>query len=150
MYKYEEQKERLFTVEVQTKFLQVRDHVHILIRNAGAFTLDNAITGIGGDSWLLMACIDRLCEIGEIREIKHNHDVAAQDRVFEAGILKKRGFSYERPSQRHDAFKKYLENIKDNPAEIHNLLVDTIVSGSVLYKVGRYLTETFKNYKDEK
>jgi hypothetical protein len=36
----------------------------------------------GGDTWDMLACMDRLVELGEIREVTMNGDVAGQHRVF--------------------------------------------------------------------
>lgn len=42
--------------------------------------MDKVIIADSGDSWFLMACVDRLVELGEIREItKH---APGQCRVF--------------------------------------------------------------------
>lgn len=39
------------------------------------------VRGVTGDSWEMMARVDRLVELGEIREITGSN-VAGQDRVF--------------------------------------------------------------------
>lgn len=82
MYNYEEQKKNIFTEEGQVMFLKIRDKVHALLTVAGAFTLGNAIHKVGGgSSWDMLACVDRLVELGEIREIPQG-DVTGQDRIF--------------------------------------------------------------------
>lgn len=43
--------------------------------------MGNIISGSSGDSWLLLACVDRLVELGELREIPQTH-TAGQDRIF--------------------------------------------------------------------
>lgn len=68
-YNYERQKKELFTDEGQRMFLKIRDRVHALLKKAGAFRQQEAISGSGGDSWTMIACIDRLVELGEIEEI---------------------------------------------------------------------------------
>ena len=87
MYKYEEQKQKIFTEENQKLFLEVRDYVHKLIDEAGAFTMRKAFMlpdGIDAAeilnfiSWEMMACVDRLVELGEIKEIP----TTTQDRLF--------------------------------------------------------------------
>lgn len=81
MYDYETEKPRIFTEEGQVKFLTIRDNVQRLLKAAGAFQLDHAITGVCGDTWVMLACIDRLVELKEIREVTGNN-VAGQHRVF--------------------------------------------------------------------
>lgn len=81
MYKYEELKPKLFTDEGQRVFLGVRDRVKTLLKQSGAMTMAAAISGGTCDSWLLLACVDRLVELREIREISQNC-AAGQDRVF--------------------------------------------------------------------
>lgn len=82
MYNYKREREKLFTDEGQRIFIQIRDHAHDLIETAGAFSMARA-TGkcAGGDSWMLLACVDRLVELGEIVEVPRA-DVPGQLRVF--------------------------------------------------------------------
>ena len=71
MYKYEEQKQHIFSEDMQETFLKIRDNVHKLLKSSGAVTMGNAIAGAtGGDSWKLMACVDRLVELKEIKEVE--------------------------------------------------------------------------------
>lgn len=79
-YAYADQKDRLFTDEGQRDFLAVRDHVCGLLEEAGAFRMQEAMIG-SGDSWDMLARVDRLVELGEIREIPQPN-CAGQDRVF--------------------------------------------------------------------
>lgn len=81
MYKYEDLKPSLFTDDGQRTFLQVRDRVNNLLKQAGAVRLEEAIKGVGGDSWILLACIDRLVELKELYEVTEKAG-CAQDRVF--------------------------------------------------------------------
>ena len=80
MYVYKNLKEDLFSDQGQIKFLTVRDNVQRLLKEAGAIRMSEAIRPVSGDSWLMLACVDRLVELGEIREITVN--VAGQNRVF--------------------------------------------------------------------
>lgn len=83
MYKYKEQKKVVFTDEGQRMFLAIRNNVKRLINLAGAVDMESAMGDISGDSWERMACVDRLVELGEIREIlPRDTYVAAQYRVF--------------------------------------------------------------------
>lgn len=82
MYKYEDVGPRLFDDDGQRMFLLVRDFVHKMLLVAGAIRLGHAITSAGsGDSWTMLACMDRLVELGEIREVPQS-GVAGQDRIF--------------------------------------------------------------------
>ncbi len=82
MYQYKDLKGRLFSDEGQRMFLKVRDFVHDAITKAGAVRMQEAIAAAGGgDSWTMLACVDRLVELGEIKEVTDG-DVAAQHRVF--------------------------------------------------------------------
>lgn len=82
MYRYEELKPRLFDDEGQRMFLKVRDFVHKTLATAGAIRMNEAMSAAGGgDSWTMLACVDRLVELCEIREIPQA-GVAGQDRIF--------------------------------------------------------------------
>lgn len=81
MYNYEKEKQKIFTEDGQETFLTIRDHVHLLIKRSGAVMMGNAISVVTGDTWVHMACVDRLVELKEIREIT-KPNVAGQHRVF--------------------------------------------------------------------
>lgn len=81
MYNYKEQRNFVFTEEGQETFLKIRDKVHNTIKIAGAIRMDSAIEGSSGNSWALMACVDRLVELKEIVEIT-KADEAGQYRIF--------------------------------------------------------------------
>ena len=82
MYNYEEEKKKIFTEEAQVGFLSVRDKSKALLKTAGSFSMGSVISGVAvGDSWQAMAFVDRLVELGEIREIT-DENVAGQHRVF--------------------------------------------------------------------
>lgn len=81
MYNYSEQKKKIFTEDGQVIFLEVRDKAQQLLDGAGAFRLQELMTWLTGDSWTIIACVDRLVELGEIREIPQGK-VMGQDRVF--------------------------------------------------------------------
>lgn len=82
MYEYKKEREKIFTEEGQENFLKIRDKVQALITVAGCCTMGRAIQGALGDSWFSMACVDRLVELGEIKEITKQGEVAGQYRVF--------------------------------------------------------------------
>lgn len=81
MYSYENEKHTIFTEEGQRMFLSIRDNTQKLLQRAGAVRLQEAIAKQSGSSWEMIACIDRLVELGEIREIT-GPGVAGQHRVF--------------------------------------------------------------------
>jgi len=83
MYNYQTERAKIFTEEGQETFLKIRDKVKLLLKQSGAVMLQNAISGVTGDSWMHLACVDRLVELGEIREITKDN-VAGQHRVFVA------------------------------------------------------------------
>lgn len=81
MYSYQTQKPNIFTEDGQTKFLAIRDNVHKLLKQSGAVRMSEAISKVSGDTWDSLACIDRLVELKEIRELTSS-TVCGQDRVF--------------------------------------------------------------------
>ena len=81
MYTYEGEKRALFTEEGQVMFLKIRDNINRLLESAGAVRMQEAISVVTGSSWTMLACVDRMVELGEIREIT-GQGVAGQYRVF--------------------------------------------------------------------
>lgn len=82
MYRYTEMKPKLFTENGQVLFLEIRDRVHKLLAASGAVRGQEAIKGSVGDTWLMLACIDRMVELGELFEILQHEHTAEQHRVF--------------------------------------------------------------------
>lgn len=80
-YSYQAERPRLFTEEGQEMLLKVRDNVQRLLKTAGAFMSGHAWRGVGGDTWLMLACLDRLVERGEIIEVTDSR-AWGQARVF--------------------------------------------------------------------
>ena len=80
-YNYEEIKPKLFIEAHQRLFLEIRDTVHRHLSEAGIAKMGFILNGISGDSWVMMACVDRLVELGEIQEVFHG-DCSGQDRIF--------------------------------------------------------------------
>jgi hypothetical protein len=83
MYNYQTEKPKIFTEDGQVMFLKIRDKIQQLLKQSGAVMVQNVLRGITGDSWMMMACVDRLVELGEIKEIT-KENVAEQHRVFVA------------------------------------------------------------------
>ena len=83
MYKYEEQRHNIFTERGQEMFIQIRDHTLKLLDTAGAVSMGKAMQGCScGDSWTMMTCVDRMVEMGDIKEIAQPKHVWAQNRIF--------------------------------------------------------------------
>lgn len=81
-YDYQTERPWIFTDEGQRQFLKIRDRVKELIETAGAVRMQEAaLSGFTGSSWQLIACVDRMVELGEIKEISRPGCVG-QDRVF--------------------------------------------------------------------
>lgn len=81
MYHYSDLRPQVFTDTGQRAFLKIRDRANALLKEAGAARLQEIINSSSGDSWLLIACVDRLVELGEIREVAQD-DVVTQYRIF--------------------------------------------------------------------
>lgn len=83
-YNYQTQRDVIFTEKGQRMFLSIRDRAHRLLGEAGAVMSLKLMHSETGDVWDMLACIDRLVELGELREIT-GPDVAGQHRVFVKG-----------------------------------------------------------------
>lgn len=82
MYDYLKEREKIFTEDGQEMFLKIRDNTKKLLDTAGAASLGKMINCCTGDVWVMIACVDRMIELGEIKEITNAHAVWAQNRVF--------------------------------------------------------------------
>ena len=81
-YLYSDLRDTVFTEDGQVRFLAIRDNTRYLLDKAGAVSMEKAIAGQSGDVWKMMACVDRLVELGELREITAEQQVAGQHRIF--------------------------------------------------------------------
>lgn len=82
MYRYSDLRPQLFTEEGSVMFTAIRDHVRKVLPTSGAISMGAAIRGArSGDSFLMQACVDRMVELGELKEV-HRGDVAGQHRIF--------------------------------------------------------------------
>jgi hypothetical protein len=79
-YQFATERSRLFTEDGVKMLTKVRDNVKQHLATSGAVRADKAWTGVSGDSWQMLACLDYLVEIGEIRELGPTG--WGQDRVF--------------------------------------------------------------------
>ena len=80
-YAYENEKSKLFDDEGQRMFIKMRDTTFGLLREAGAVKMSSLMRGLTGDTWTMLACADRMIELGDLTEITPE-TVAGQDRVF--------------------------------------------------------------------
>lgn len=85
-YSYQEEKARIFTEQGQPEFLKARDWVQKALELTGAFTMGTYLSkcSAGSDSWFRMALVDRLVELGELRELNFG-SCAGQYRTFVGG-----------------------------------------------------------------
>lgn len=83
-YIYADHKAEILSDAGQQLFLKIRDRAKRLLRDAGAFRLQECIVDCAGDSWKMIACVDRLVELGEIIELTPHPKVHywGQNRVF--------------------------------------------------------------------
>lgn len=84
MYKYEDLKSTVQTDKGQRRLLEIRDFVFRQLESSVAVTMGKAMSppGVSGDSWKQMACVDKLVELDEIREVIQPGFVRGQDRIF--------------------------------------------------------------------
>lgn len=67
-YNYMSQRDFVFSEEGQRMFLEIRDEAQRLLREAGAVTSEKLMCTTG-NTWDMLACMDRLVELKEIVEI---------------------------------------------------------------------------------
>jgi hypothetical protein len=81
-YVYEQERPKVFTEQGQEMFLKIRDTARELLRSAGAFRQQELLMAshCTGDSFAMLACIDRLVELKEIVELPR--DCWSQFKVY--------------------------------------------------------------------
>lgn len=84
MYDYQTERPQLFTEPGQIVLLKIRDQAFKLCAEAGCAMAGNIMAKASGDSWMLLAAIDRLVEIGDLREVNYGR-CAGQHRIFTKG-----------------------------------------------------------------
>ena len=84
MYNYENEKQNIFTDEGQRMFLQIREHIREIVDQYEVITMNKAMSGStgGGSSWTMMACVDRMVELGELEEVEQCGYVAGQHKIY--------------------------------------------------------------------
>lgn len=83
-YDYATERPKLFTEDGQVMLLKIRDNVRRLLNTAGAFQAGKAFADVSGDSWKMLACLDRLVELGELERVTPKGTVWGQYEVFVA------------------------------------------------------------------
>ncbi len=81
-YDYQTERSFVFTEGGQVMFLKIRDTAKALIATAGVARCDKITNGCTGSSWHMLACIDRLVELGELLEVPNTLSSAGQHRLF--------------------------------------------------------------------
>jgi hypothetical protein len=81
-YVYTEERPRLFDEDGVEVLSKVRRNVQRALEVAGAVRAMEAMTGVTGDDWLMLAALDYMVEKGEIREVTNEDQVWGQHRVF--------------------------------------------------------------------
>lgn len=81
-YNYQTERPYIFTEDGQVMFLKIRDQANRLIKEAGAASMGQIVNNCTGSSWSMLACVDRLVELGELRELPNPHSHAGQHRMF--------------------------------------------------------------------
>jgi len=83
-YSYQEERPWLFTEKGQECLLQAWDQAQKYLSSAGAFMAFAALRDVHyGDTFKAMAILDRLVELGYVREVTSG--CKGQDRVFVSG-----------------------------------------------------------------
>ncbi len=88
-YAYSKLRDTTFTEDGQVMLLKIRDYAAKAIEMSGVVTMGRLLSGskVTGDTWQMMACVDRLVELGELREVKQLHEVSGQHRIFTSSRL---------------------------------------------------------------
>lgn len=82
-YDYTTQRPNIFTERGQVLFMRIRDAAKAHVKASGAVMSDRLIAaGLSGDVWDMLACVDRLVELGELIEIPNPTSSAGQHRIF--------------------------------------------------------------------
>lgn len=80
-YSYAEMRESLFTEHGAEVLTAVRRNVARQLKTSGTVRAQEAFSGAVAENWTMLAALDYMVEMGEIREVT-GPDVWGQDRVF--------------------------------------------------------------------
>ena len=81
MYNYQTEPPHIFTEEGQVMFLKIRDNTKRLLGISGVARMQEMISVCSGSTWHMIACVDRMVELREIREVSPP-GCMAQHRLF--------------------------------------------------------------------
>jgi hypothetical protein len=88
-YDYQTERPKLFTKNGLLLYTAIRDQARRFLDICGAADLDHLIhlpeTIGAADTYQMTACVDFLCEMGDLKEVQHPDPISPQDRVFIAG-----------------------------------------------------------------
>lgn len=92
-YSYAEERALMFTDDGQRLFLRIRDKVEGLFAVAGACSVRAALRDMDDKIPFnpRMACLDRLCELGEAEWVRGDSFCAPEDMILAPCWLKGRG-----------------------------------------------------------
>lgn len=79
-YSYQTERPNIFTESGQVHFIEVRDKINKLLDTAGAFRMDKL--SVSGDSWLTLACVDRMVELKELVPLRPEGSCWGQFQVY--------------------------------------------------------------------
>ena len=68
-YDYHKEREYVFTPAGVDTVLKLYENIFNRARNTGCVTVEKAMSGLTGDSWSNLACVDFLIETKRIREV---------------------------------------------------------------------------------
>lgn len=80
-YNYQAERPKLFTDEGVKLILHVLTNVTTLCAQSGVCTVDKAMRGITGDSWMTLAAFDYLQELDKIVRVPQRTAVAGRDEI---------------------------------------------------------------------
>jgi hypothetical protein len=83
MYRYEDFREYVLSDEGQRALLETRDKAVRLLAASGAVVMSKVMPS--GDSWKAMAVVDRLVEVGDLREVTTTQSHTAERIFVECG-----------------------------------------------------------------
>lgn len=81
-YEYDNERPKLFTESGVEILLAMQDRARKLCASSGVVRLDRLTEGLSGDSWVMLAAADYLCEKDRMVEVSAP-GVMGQHRVFE-------------------------------------------------------------------
>ena len=72
LYNYQRERRKLLTNEGQKALLRISDEARRLLEEKPVFWLEELLgkASLRGDAWFQLALVDRLVELGEIKEVK--------------------------------------------------------------------------------